>query len=293
MFNCISSNKEGVSLTLDAANAIVLPQDTDIAPRHDDTPLASLLLTTIRSQEAAAGGLSNEDYITYRHDEQHLTLVVCDGVGQSFFGELAARHLGDKLLDWLWALPPGSTADGKKQAERLFNNLHSWTEAATALVNEYTLPKSKNNTLLQKALERKRKYGSACVFACAHIEVAEVAPDSNNLNMLALWLGNTRLRFWDFSGTEIHLAEEHTSNEQWSSARGPLNSDVVHHLSLQGEQASRVRRLTLHTDGLHQYADQLAGLTQTRLQDIVDKLSDDPASDDISLLDATFTNSVR
>ena len=105
----------------------------------------------------------------------------------------------------LWALPDGVAENGAKHAERLFNDLHAWTEVVSEMVDKHPLPENKKNSLLHTALERKRKHGSASVFACARIDRL---PGGGGLSCLALWLGNTRLRFWDAGGKELSLAEE-------------------------------------------------------------------------------------
>jgi hypothetical protein len=265
---------------LSEPTTISLPQDTDTPPRQDDTPLASLLLASRRSAEAIESDLSNEDYVTYRYDDQRLAFALCDGVGQSFFGELAARFLGEKLVDWLWALPDDAGDEVAKHAERLFNNLHKWTESATEIIKEHPLPKDKANSLRRKALERKRDAGSASVFACARIDAA-----NREAGCVAFWLGNTQLRFWDARGQEVLIPEGHVHEEQWSTAKGPLNSDVVHHLALPNLADEGIRRLTAHTDGVHQFVDAVGGLTKSRLEKLMQELEDDPASDDVSLLD--------
>lgn len=266
------------------ATTVALPQDTDTPPRQEKTPMASLLVASRRSQEAIEDDLPNEDYVTFRYDDRRLALVLCDGVGQSFFGNLAARFLGDRLIEWLWALPAdatqGSDADGAKLAERLFNDLHAWTGPATELIKEHSLPKHRATSLLRVVLERKRESGSACVFACA---LVDCSPDG--ASCLAFWLGNTRLRLWDARGKEVPIEMKNATSEQWSTAKGPLNSDVVHHLALPSLAERGVQRLTLHTDGVHQFVDKLGGLTKARLEKILRELEEDEASDDVSLLD--------
>jgi hypothetical protein len=260
-----------------------LTQDAETAPRKEEIPLASLLIASSRSHEAIESKLQNEDYVAFRYDERRLALVMCDGVGQSFFGEIAARFLGERLVEWLWELPSDAAQDGKTQAERLFNDLHAWTEAATELVNRHPLPKKSKNSLLHTALERKREAGSAAVFACARIDLSE-----GGTSCLAFWLGNTQLRFWDGKGKELSLISDYAHNAQWSTAKGPLNSDVAHYLAMPSLAEKAVKRLMLHTDGVHQFADKLGGLTKPRLEKILRELADDPASDDVSLLDVTL-----
>ena len=78
---------------------------------------------------------------------------------------------------------------------------------------------------------------------------------------------------------------QHTSNEQWSTAKGPVNSDLVHHVALPLLADEKVSRFTLHTDGIHHLDGALSKLTLTRLKDHLRELADDDASDDVSLVD--------
>lgn len=270
------------------ATTVTLPQDTDTPPRKEETPVATLLLTSRRSHEGSKSNLPNEDYLAFRYDEECLVVVLCDGVGQSFFGDLAARFLGDKLLEWLWALKPDDIPDndkgGAKLAEKLFNDLHAWTTPATELVKDHPLPKDRATSLRRIALERKRDDGSASVFACARLDFS-----AEKTSCLGFWLGNTRLRFWGARDKALSLASDNTvHHEQWSTAKGPLNSDVVHHIVLPSLAKRKVQRLTLHTDGVHQFEDELSGLTLARLKEILRELKEDVASDDVSLLDVVL-----
>lgn len=261
---------------------VSLNQKKDLPPAQVETPHANLLYSAMRAQEAVRGKLNNEDYLTFRHDADRLVLVVCDGVGQSFFGEIAARFLGEHLLDWLWDLPSDANINADKLSERLFNELHAWTRPASEQVKTHDISQ-KTNDLVRKALERKRKNGSAAVFACARLDFAD-----DDAACVAFWLGNVRLRLWDGTGQEQLLAEGRPSDEQWNSARGPLHTNHLYHLALPSLKRAKVRQLALHSDGLHAQADRLNKLTVESLGKILEELAEDPASDDVALIYATL-----
>ena len=54
-----------------------------------------------RSSDSMASQIEGQDYLCFRHNDQKLVFIIADGVGSSFCGNLAARILGDNLLDWL------------------------------------------------------------------------------------------------------------------------------------------------------------------------------------------------
>lgn len=60
-----------------------------------------------RSADTRASGDVGQDYLAVREGPQTLVFALCDGVSQSFYGDLAARYLGDALVAWLGErLPP-------------------------------------------------------------------------------------------------------------------------------------------------------------------------------------------
>src|ERR1043165_8546798 len=54
-----------------------------------------------RSAESFANLAPSQDFLTFQHADDTFVFAVCDGVGQSFFGDVASRLLGDLLTDWL------------------------------------------------------------------------------------------------------------------------------------------------------------------------------------------------
>ena len=58
-------------------------------------------LSYCRSMECRISGEPGQDYDAYRVGRGSLQFCVCDGVGQSYFGDAAARFIGDLLITWL------------------------------------------------------------------------------------------------------------------------------------------------------------------------------------------------
>jgi len=63
-------------------------------------------LLSVRSQEAQAEELTNQDYAQVRieSDGSSLCFCVCDGVGSSYKGDFAAQYLATHLIEWLQTL---------------------------------------------------------------------------------------------------------------------------------------------------------------------------------------------
>ena len=97
--------------------------------QHGETPLNNLATPFgvirylySRSADSVAQETSGQDYLAFRYDEERVTFALCDGVGQSFMGELAARFLGERLVDWLWKYEGPSDPVAFGAAVRMFLN---------------------------------------------------------------------------------------------------------------------------------------------------------------------------
>ena len=55
-----------------------------------------------RSADSIKANEPGQDYIAIIAADDRIAFVLCDGVSQSFYGDLAARILGDQLVTWLW-----------------------------------------------------------------------------------------------------------------------------------------------------------------------------------------------
>jgi hypothetical protein len=101
---------------------------------------------------------AGQDYAVARGDQQYLVGVLADGVGQSFYGDLAAERVGTRLLRQLWeqrTSPPDNVQleSDLRQAEHEFSEV-------IAKVSLDHLPEWQ-----RPALEATRRAGSQSVFA--------------------------------------------------------------------------------------------------------------------------------
>ena len=111
-----------------------------------------------RCLEFDASDAPGQDAAAVRGDRSFVVAVVADGVGQSFFGNLAARHLCGWLIRTLWArraLPPS--------AEDLAVGLHAEERVLAEMVGGISI--DDGNLLKREALRRAQQKGSQAVFS--------------------------------------------------------------------------------------------------------------------------------
>ena len=77
---------------------IQLSQDKETPLTTQVLPFGSALYLYSRSVDSINGNTVGQDYLVFKQGEHDLTFAVCDGVGQSFMGDLSARLLGDRLV---------------------------------------------------------------------------------------------------------------------------------------------------------------------------------------------------
>jgi hypothetical protein len=113
-----------------------------------------------RSTDLDAADKPGQDYAVARGGDGYVVGVVADGVSQSFYGNLAARSVGERLLGYLWEnreSPPASEAMG----ETLVAFQGELKEEVEQFRLSETLP-----SIQRQALETTRKVdGSQAVFS--------------------------------------------------------------------------------------------------------------------------------
>src|SRR5262245_60073141 len=117
---------------------VTINQDTDTPARCEITPAAQLTYLYDRSRDSKKNNAPGQDFIAFCCDESRgsrLVFAVCDGVSQSFYGDLAARFLGEQLVHWL----SEQSNPGPDFAQRVEEILRAWTGEATQLVQEKPL----------------------------------------------------------------------------------------------------------------------------------------------------------
>lgn len=236
-----------------------------------------------RSVDSRAAGDPGQDYLSFRADDQSFLFALCDGVSQSFYGDLAARFLGQALLEWLESGLPASL-DAAAIRTALNSYLQSLGGPAGELVQRQPLPED-IPALLRDVLEQKRAHGSESTFVCGRVDLPG-AQFSQGRVVLA-WMGDSRARLW--GPTERHpvdLGGEFRTDERWSSRRGPVGGEPHVFASPLEEKGRRlVVRLLAYSDGLssldrirHSPSDQV-------LQNLIQEAGESATSDDISLLE--------
>lgn len=264
-------------------NHIQIRQDSDCAVQLIHNATSTHRYAYARSADTRAANDLGQDYLTLHQSEHTFIFVLCDGVSQSFYGDLAARILGDALVSWLLTELPGGL-DTQKIGEVLDSYLQRLTAQATELVNQQPLPENIPQ-MLQEVLEQKRASGSESTFVCGRIDLP--SQDWPQGRVILAWMGDSRLRIWGPYGERTgELGDRFKTEQRWSSRRGLVNGNANLSISpLQHEGQYIVQRLLAYSDGLHALDTQAEPLSNAALQELIEQTGEDATSDDISILE--------
>ncbi|HEC23836.1 MAG TPA: hypothetical protein ENI95_13060 [Chloroflexi bacterium] len=222
---------------ISAAGHIRLPQDTETPLATLSTRFGTVLYLYARSSDSVVNATIGQDYLTFRYSESDLAFAVCDGVGQSFMGDLAARIVGDGLTGWLWAIERPQSAE--RFSEAVTEALNALTGEGQQQVKGFELP-AHLPPLVRQALEMQRDYGSESMFVAGRLHLA--GPDP----WIALcWLGDSPVAAIDIDGQLVDLGPKGHTSERWSTHQGVKGT--VH--TWVGS-AHNVARVAGYTDGL-------------------------------------------
>ena len=254
---------------------IIQDQETPITTQIGDS--FSYRYAFERSADSILANAPGQDYLAIDADEAHLAFVLCDGVSQSFYGDLAARFLGDQLVHWLWE--KGSKLINHPDDIQLVIStfLNTIKETASRQVSEFLLPEM-IAPMLKGVLEKKRALGSEAIFTAGFLDL--VAGQA-----VLCWMGDARLRIWGASGeiSNQHL-DKHTflTQERWSTKRGVVGELHTAFLSL-----AELVRIVSYSDGLARLDQKITkGSPSNRtLANIIQENKYLPTSDDISFLE--------
>lgn len=218
---------------------IRLAQDTETPLTTFSMPVGTALYLYARSGDSVDAETIGQDYVTFRYGEHDLAFAVCDGVGQSFMGDLAARLLGDGLIDWLWSLD-AQPESAEAFAEAVTGALNALTAAGAAqAVLDFRLPGSLP-PLVVAALEMQRKYGSESMFVAGRLALGGADPWA-----ALCWLGDSPVAAIDIDGELVDLGPRGRTAERWNAASG-VRGQVHTWVS----SAERIARVAGYTDGL-------------------------------------------
>ncbi|HRE49384.1 MAG TPA: protein phosphatase 2C domain-containing protein [Aggregatilineales bacterium] len=252
---------------------VTINQDGDTPTRHEPCAIGTLTYLYDRSRDSRAGGAPGQDFIAFDGGEDWLAFALCDGVSQSFYGDIAARYLGEHLVAWL-------AADHNPEffSAALNAALATWTPDASALVAAKPIPESLP-PMVRDALERKRTNGSEAMFVCGRVD--------HRLGLLFLgWMGDMRLTLWDEQQQPIDLPDPvWETRERWSTRLGAKNG-TAHSAVL---PLSGIGRILAYSDGVGSDAQTLHHLPVDEWNDLAAHRRTLPTSDDLSIFALTFT----
>jgi hypothetical protein len=226
------------------------------------------------SHDSKTSGEPGQDFVAFRHGADRFAFALCDGVGASFLGNLAAHYLGLALVEWLWAQPAEEM--GARFEAGLSRLLHDLVPDARDWIERYPLPPSLP-PLLQSVLDEKRAYGSETMFVCGHV----TWPARTGGTVALATLGDSELQIVDPSGRVTHRTG--SQQERWSTHRGPRGQVRTYLLP-----AREVARVIAYSDGLRSLARDLHRLSDDALDAAVARLGQQPLSDDVSLVDVVL-----
>lgn len=251
-----------------------LRQDTETPLTALETTFGTALYLYARSGDSIDNATVGQDYITFRYAKTDLVFAVCDGVGQSFMGELAARILGDGLIDWLWQI--GAPANADSFADEVKVALNKMTETSAKEIASFQ-PPSHLPPMVVQALEMQRQYGSESMFVAGRLALTDPKP------WVALcWLGDSPVAAIDINGKLMDLGPKGHTSERWNATTGVKGS--IHTWTGSARQVARVAG---YTDGL--------GLahapTDAELARLMSEWKTTPPADDASLFDVRLAPS--
>jgi hypothetical protein len=255
------------------ALTIRLPQETETPLKITQREHFGYRLAYARSLDSKTHDDKGQDYLVLREDEARLAFSLCDGVSQSFYGDIAAQILGDTLLEWMWETYKFS----KQITDELMPVAQNLVHEGRKQVDPYPLPVNIPN-MVRDVLEKKREIGSESTF------VAGVM-DSRIKKLAFVWMGDSRLRLWSSKAEITHkLGNTFHTKERWSSHKGLIGE--LHGFVC---PLKSVRRIAVYSDGLVGIESQFNNFVpEEEMTRLIAQTEQSPTSDDVSMLEIWF-----
>ena len=262
---------------MDKSPHFALPQDDETPTFYAQTERFYYRAAYSRSTDSYNNNELGQDYLTFATNGKRFAFALCDGVSQSFYGDLAARILGEKLLMSAWLLNIQQTND--QIQENLLDELNRLTKDGSQIVRDHPIP-VQISPMVRRVLDKKRILGSESTFIAGLIDA------SSNIAKF-VWMGDSRLRLWR-GDTELlaQFKDSFKTSERWSTVKGPVGD--LHLVSI---PLSDFDHLIVYSDGFS-YLDaayQTAKIKYPFSNHAIDAFIADaalhPSSDDISFLE--------
>lgn len=249
-------------------------KDAPLKVMHGD--FFKLKFAYYRSVDAVQLKQPNQDYLTFTFDKNKLAFVICDGVSQSFFSDIASKMLGDYLIDTLWELEFNELSTASLKIQKKLQTLpKAVEEKITKIKFPDTMP-----YMLKEVLEKQRKIGSESTFAGGII-------DKSQGKFLCTWMGDTRIKIWNNS-SEISSGFDHNSKERWSSKKGAIGN--IHFFI---EETDKIENILAFSDGLlsmDRKGNSVIDKSQGELLSLAGNIERSHLQDDVSFLHITLSN---
>ncbi len=245
-----------------------------------------------RAADTIQSGEVGQDVLWALHDDHALVFALCDGVSQSFFGDVAARILGYNLTRWLWDDPLAALPEAALR-RKLNALLAELAPLATREVQQMAIP-ADTPAMVRAVLDQKRAIGSSAMFACGRID----PPSAHNPDgrLILAWVGDLRLRLWLDHPTPqgkqrqpVKLGGRSSTHEQWSTLSGLVGTDSIHlYLSAVQDPQGSLAQLRVFSDGLKQLDQAGPRLTPAEIDAALATARQAADSDDSSWFEAFF-----
>lgn len=251
---------------------VLLAQGQEIPVARIQAKTYSLRYAYARSADSLKNADVGQDHLAFAYDESKIVFALSDGVSQSFYGDLAARFLGERLLTWMTETEFQQNGF-ESQLQVFFAGIQ---HEAIAQVADRPLPSNLSPMLVQ-VLEKKRLGGSECTFVAGVVDFS--------INKIHLcWAGDSRLRIWNGEvelTSELFSPEEFQTKERWSSQKGVVGKL---HTRVLGFQPSW--RVAVYSDGFS-VLDRLRSRmpSDKAINSLISEAQLEPSSDDISFFE--------
>ncbi|MCW9129818.1 hypothetical protein OF830_02320 [Bacillus paramycoides] len=253
----------------------ILPQEKETVLQEKHGEYFTYRYSYVRAKETQDLNESGQDFLIFQDNGTSITFALCDGVGMSFHGEIAAEFLGMKLLNLF------ETFQEKEQDISILLNeeLENWKEEAVEEVRIFQLPEE-TPWLLRDVLEEKRGKGSEAMFIAGKIELI---PNQDEVYITIVTHGDSFVQLFQKQKKCLNeIMFERNIEKRWSTHRGIIGGK----LDAFSKRLSReeVNRIVIHSDGL-------MSLMQYNFEEVLKKIERaqcSPTSDDISFLDISW-----
>jgi hypothetical protein len=257
-----------------------IPQRIETPVSFLTTPGAYVRYAYSRSADSMSSRTEGQDYLCFQYHDQRLVLVVCDGVGSSFCGNLAARLLGDGLLEWLWSVDMMYLSGAEALSEAAASALNRLQKSVKHEVEEYSIPSS-IPALIKQALESQRAYGSEAVFVAARIDYPSLSIPEGLISLC--WMGDSQIHALDEEGRALSPTDRWHNANRWSTVQG-----VRGHMSAWMRPLEGIGRVVAFTDGLSAHGVKVFGYGDGLLDREIRAGARLPSSDDVAFIDVVL-----